>query len=165
MRHTLDHATSLGGRWVLAIGGVCALAIALALVLQFGFGLAPCNLCLWERWPYLVAVAAAVGAVIVDAPRAALAAIALVLLGGTVLAAYHVGVKQGLFALPEGCVAAERAQSLDELRQMLVEAPPRCDQVNAQLLGFSLAAWNLALSAALTCAALLGFWWTRPARG
>jgi disulfide bond formation protein DsbB len=165
MRHTLDHATSPGGRWVLAIGGLCGLAIALALILQFGFGFAPCNLCLWERWPYLVAAAAAVGAVIVDAPRAALAAMALVLLGGTVLAAYHVGVEEGLFALPEGCVAAGRAQSLDELRQMLVEAPPRCDQVNAQFLGFSLAAWNLALSAALTCAAVFGFWWTRPVRG
>ena len=164
MQQVLDSLNSLSGRWTAAIGGACALAIALALVLQFGFGFAPCNLCLWERWPYLVAVAAAVGALIVDTPRAGLAAMAVVLLGGTGLAAFHVGVEQGLFALPESCAAAGRAQSLDELRQMLANAPPRCDQVSAQFLGLSLAAWNLALSATLTCAAVLGFWWTRPVR-
>ena len=54
---------------------------------------------------------------------------AVILLGGTGLAAYHVGVEQGVLALPESCLAAGRAQSIDELRQMLAEAPPRCDQV------------------------------------
>jgi len=164
MQTILASASSLPGRWVAALGGVCGFAILFALVLQFGFGLAPCNLCLWERWPYLVALAAAVGALIVDAPRAGLGAMALILLGGTLLAGYHVGVEQGLFALPEGCASAGRAQSLDELRQMLIDAPPRCDQVNAQFLGISLAAWNLVLSATLTLLCLVSYLWTRPVR-
>lgn len=162
MRRALNSVISPAGRWVTAIGLACTLALAAALVLQFAFGFAPCHLCLWERWPYLVAAAAAVGALIVDTPRAALAAMAVILLGGTGLAAFHVGVEQGVFALPETCLAAGRAQSLDQLRQMLIEAPPRCDQVSAQLIGLSLAAWNLALSAALTLAAAIGFVWTRP---
>jgi disulfide bond formation protein DsbB len=164
MDQIIVSASSVPGRWVTALGAMCGLAILFALVLQFGFGFAPCNLCLWERWPYLVALAAAVGALIVDAPRAALGAMALILLGGTLLAGYHVGVEQGLFALPEGCASAGKAQSLDELRQMLADAPPRCDQVNAQLLGVSLAAWNLALSATLTLLCLVGLFWTRPVR-
>ena len=164
MRHIIQNASSPAGRWVTALGAACGLAILSALVLQFGFGFAPCNLCLWERWPYLVALAAAVGALIVDAPRAALGAMALALLGGTLLAGYHVGVEQGFFALPEGCASAGKAQSLDELRQMLVNAPPRCDQVNAQLLGVSLAAWNLVLSAGLTLLCVVGYVRTRPVR-
>lgn len=152
------------GAWLAAIGLACGAALAAALVLQFGFGLAPCNLCLWERWPYLVAVAAALGALIVDSPRAGLVAVAVFLLGGTLLAAYHVGVEQGVFALPEGCLSEGRAASIEELRQMLTHAAPRCDQVNAAFLGLSLAAWNLVLSAFLTLAAAFGFAWTRPVR-
>jgi disulfide bond formation protein DsbB len=164
MQRALGSLSTPGSAWVAAIGIACALALLMALVLQFAFGFAPCNLCLWERWPYLVAAAAAVGALIVDTPRAALAAIAVILLGGTALAAYHVGVEQGVFALPESCAAPARAQSIEQLRQMLIEAPPRCDQVTAQFLGLSLATWNLVLSAALTLVAAFGFAWTRPVR-
>lgn len=163
-RIPLESLSTPGGPWVAAIGAACGLALLSALVLQFVFGFEPCNLCLWERWPYLVAAAAALGALIVDTPRAALAAMAVILLAGTVLAAYHVGVEQGVFALPEGCASQGQAQSIDELRQMLANAPPRCDQVSAQFLGLSLAAWNLILSATLTLASAFGFAWTRPVR-
>ena len=161
MLRWLPGLSSPAGKWLAAIGVACGSALLAALVLQFMFGFAPCNLCLWERWPYLVAAAAALGALIVDTPRAGLAAVAVFLLGGTLLAGYHVGVEQGVFALPEGCASAGRAASIDELRQMLAHAPPRCDQVNAAFLGLSLAAWNLVLSAFLTLAAAFGFAWTR----
>lgn len=164
MRRTLSSLGSPAGMCVAFVGGACILALASALVLQFVFGFAPCNLCLWERWPYLVAATAGIGAIIVDTPRPALAAMALILLAGTVLAAYHVGVEQGVFALPEGCASSGRAQSIDELRQLLIHAPPRCDQVSAQFLGLSLAAWNLVLSGFLTLAAAFGFAWTRSVR-
>lgn len=164
MQRTLRSLRSPAGLWVGAVGGACVLALLSALVLQFVFGFAPCNLCLWERWPYLVAAAAGLGALIVDTPRAALAAMAVILLAGTALAAYHVGVEQGVFALPEGCASGGRAQSIEQLRDMLIHAPPRCDQVSAQFLGLSLAAWNLVLSAALTLISAFGFAWTRPVR-
>ena len=52
-------------------------------------------------------------------------------------------------------MAGERATSVEELRHMLSEAPPACDQVRFTVLGWSLAAWNLVASLGL--AALAGY--------
>jgi disulfide bond formation protein DsbB len=84
----------------------------------------------------------------------------MVLLGGAGLAAYHVGVEQGWWALPAGCVAGAGAESLEDLKRLLAEAPPACDQVSFTFLGLTLAGWNLVASlllAAFTLAASLGF--------
>jgi disulfide bond formation protein DsbB len=152
----------LDSRWAAALGVVAILALLSAFVMQYGFGLAPCHLCILERWPYLVAAAAVLAGLLMSVPRAALLAVALAMAVGATIAAYHVGVEQGMFALPESCVAGDRAQSIDQLREMLTHAGPRCDQVTAEFLGFSLAFWNLLLSLGLSVAALVGFWWTRP---
>lgn len=52
------------------------------------------------------------------------------------------------------------AASVEDLKRLLAEAPPACDQVNFSLLGLTLAGWNLIASlglAVLTFAAALGF--------
>ena len=143
-----------------------ALLIALASVavlltvfgLQYLAGAAPCPLCLWQRWPYVALIA--IGLVGWRwRPRLMLGLAALVLLGSAGLAGYHVGVEQGWFALPAGCAAAGQASTIEELRQMLAEAPPACDQVGFTLLGLSLATWNVVTSLALAAyaaAAALG---------
>lgn len=120
---------------------VSALGLAGALVIQFGFGGEPCELCLWQRYPHL----AVVGLGLLTwfwRSRAMLALVGLVLAGSAALAAYHVGIEQGLWALPEGCLAGQQAGSVDELRALLQEAPPACDQVSVSFAGLSLAAWN-----------------------
>ena len=139
----------------LAVGVLAAAALAVAWTLQYGFGLEPCQLCLWERWPYIAVVLLAFGGLLLGRPRAAMALAALVLLAGAGLSVYHVGVEQGVFALPEGCVAVGQAATIEELRQQLMQARPTCDQVTASFLALSLAAWNGLFSVAL--AALAGF--------
>jgi disulfide bond formation protein DsbB len=158
----LAHATLRrpDGRSAAALAVVSLAALVAALILQYGFGFAPCELCLWQRWPYVVSIATLAGGVLLDVPRAALMAASASFALGAGLAGYHIGIEEGLFALPEGCLAAERAQSVEELRQLLAVAPPRCDQATL-LLGWSLAVWNLGLSLALIAAALLAVWWTR----
>jgi disulfide bond formation protein DsbB len=151
------------GRLAAGLALAAILALAAALVLQYGFGYAPCELCLWQRWPYVVSIAAIVGGLLLGVPRAALAAAAAAFLAGAGLAGYHYGVEEGVFALPAGCLAGEPAQSLEELRRMLAAAPPRCDQP-ALLLGHSLAFWNLGLSLLLAAVALVGAWWA-PRQG
>jgi disulfide bond formation protein DsbB len=127
------------------------------LALQYLGDLPPCPLCVWQRWPYVgVAVLGLLGWR--WQPRALLALAALVLLVGAGLGVYHVGVEQGWWALPAGCAAGASAQSVEDLRRLLAEAPPACDQVSFSLLGLSLAGWNviasLALAAYATAAAL-----------
>jgi disulfide bond formation protein DsbB len=119
-----------------------------ALALQHVGGLPPCHLCVWQRWPYVALIA--LGVIGWRAyPRAMLALATLVLLVGAGLAAYHVGIEQGWWALPAGCVAGGSAQSIEDLRRMLAEAPPACDQVRFTFLGLTLAGWNLVASLAL----------------
>jgi len=130
-----------------------------ALALQYLGGLPPCRMCIWQRWPYV----ALIGLGLVGwrgYPRAALGIAAPVLLVGAGLGVYHVGVEQGWWALPAGCVAGGNAESVEDLRRMLAEAPPACDQVSFTLLGLSLAGWNVVASlllAAFAGAAALGF--------
>ena len=126
----------------LALALIAALLLATVLALQYLAGLAPCPLCVWQRYPHLaVAVLGLIGWRWQARPMLGL--IALVLLGGAGLAAYHVGVEQGWIALPAGCAAGQDATSVEELRQLLAEAPPPCDQVGLTFAGLSLAGWNL----------------------
>ena len=145
---------------------IAALLLALAsaaillavLALQYLGDLPPCPLCVWQRWPYVALVA--VGLIGWRwRPQALLALAVPVLLLGAGLGAYHMGVEQGWWALPAGCAAGEGAQSVEELKRLLAEAPPACDQVGFTFLGLSLAGWNVVASLALAAyaaAAALG---------
>jgi disulfide bond formation protein DsbB len=129
-----------------------------ALALQYLGGLPPCHLCIWQRWPYVALLALGLLGWRWRT-RAMLGVATLVLLGGAGLAAYHVGVEQGWWALPAGCVAGGSAATVEDLKRLLAEAPPACDQVSFEFLGLTLAGWNLAASlllATFTLAAALG---------
>ena len=141
---------------LLALAAVAVLAAVFAF--QYLGGAAPCPLCIWQRWPYGVLIALGVIGFFWR-PRPMLALGALVLLVGAGLAGYHYGIEQGWFALPESCAAGGNAGSIEELRQMLHEAPPACDQVRFTVLGWSLAAWNF--MASLGLAAFAGYAVTR----
>lgn len=124
-------------------------AILLAvLALQYLGDLPPCPLCVWQRWPH-------VGVVVLGLlgwgwqPRPLLGLIALLLLTTAGIGAYHVGVEQGWWALPAGCAAGADAQSVEDLKRILAEAPPACDQVAFTFLGLSLAGWNVVVSLTL----------------
>src|SRR5947209_5617301 len=79
-----------------------ALALAIALGSERWGGLVPCALCLWERWPYRVAVVFGLIALLVPAraARAFLGLVLLALLAAAALAAVHVGVEQGYWPSP-----------------------------------------------------------------
>ncbi|SNB62176.1 disulfide bond formation protein DsbB [Arboricoccus pini] len=151
MRSALIHY-----RLALLIGAAAVLAIAAAFVLQYAGGLQPCHLCILERWPYVAAAAIAFIGAAASKPRLALVLVAVAMATGTLLAAYHVGVEEGLFTLPASCIAGQEAQTIDDLRAQLMTAAPTCDQVKAVWLGLSLASWNALLALGLTLLALIG---------
>src|SRR4051812_32812770 len=115
-----------------------AAALASVFVFQFGFGLIPCELCLWQRLPHALAILiAGVGMGVARAaartgqpahklparpmPWRTLAVVAallaLVHLAGSGLAAFHVGVEQHWWAGTEACTgAAPSGLTVDELR-------------------------------------------------
>ena len=138
-----------------------------ALVSQYWGGLAPCELCLKERWPWAAAIA--VGAVAtLSGSRRALPRVALVLTAvfavGSAFAFYHVGVERHWFAGPSACTApAGTPDTIEALKaQLLHQLPVRCDQPAWSLWGISLAGWNLVASLAMAGISFAVFWQSRP---
>ena len=129
--------------------------LAFAFAAQFGFGLAPCELCVWQRYPH--ALVAGLGLVAIPLARDGkaawfpLALAAAVLLAGAGVAGFHVGVEQGWWQGLSGCTGAGGgAQSLADLKAQVMAAPVvRCDEVAWSFLGISMAGWNLLLSVGL----------------
>jgi disulfide bond formation protein DsbB len=131
---------------LLALASVAILAAVFAF--QYLGGAAPCPLCIWQRYPYGVLIVLGMAGFFWR-PRLMLGLGVLTLLVSAGLAGYHYGVEQGWFALPAGCAAGGEATSIEQLRQMLREAPPACDQVQFTVFGWSLAAWNFLASLGL----------------
>ena len=142
----------------LAILILSVAVVGAALLSQYWGGLRPCELCLYERWPYyavavLAAVALAAGQRYLS--RAALALAALLFAVGAVLAFYHAGVEWHWFAGPTACTGlALDTSSVEALRAQLLATPPvRCDEVQWSLFGISLAGWNFVASVLLAAIA------------
>jgi disulfide bond formation protein DsbB len=139
-----------------------AAVLGAALLSQYWGGLAPCELCLAERWPWAVAIVIAFVATMVGR-RPALPWVALLLGGvfavGSVLAFYHVGVERHWFAGPSACTAAPgAATTVAALKaQLLQQQPVRCDEPAWSLWGISLAGWNLVASIAMAGVCLAAF--------
>jgi disulfide bond formation protein DsbB len=126
-----------------------------ALLFQYVGGLEPCELCLYQRWPYYAAIVATGVALLTGGERAmegVIALCALLFAASTVLAFYHVGVEHHLFAGPTACTGSVTgATSVEALKaQLLARQPVNCDEPAWRLFGISLAGWNLVASALIT---------------
>ena len=129
-----------------------------AIISQFGFGLRPCELCIWQRWPYLFAIIFALAAAF-SARRwqplfLVLAALALFTTAG--VGVFHVGVEQHWWAGLPSCSGDSGATTLEEMRKQLMGAPiVRCDDIAFQFLGISMAGWNVIAASVTAIFALL----------
>ena len=138
-----------------------AIVLGLALASQYWGGLAPCELCLYERWPWEAAVAVSFVALVAGGGRGlfwAALVLLLVFIAGAGLAFYHVGVEAHWFRGPTACTApASAAQTLDQLKAQIMNAQPvRCDEPAWRLWGVSLAGWNLLASLAMAAVSIAG---------
>jgi disulfide bond formation protein DsbB len=141
--------------WLKLLALAAFLALAAAYTLQYGFGFEPCQLCYWQRYPYMAVIAVAALGVVTRYVRLALLAVVLLFLADAGIAFYHLGVEQGVFALPSGCLAGGTATTIEELRAQLSTQAPACDQVSVSLLGLSLSAWNGLAASFLALASIL----------
>jgi disulfide bond formation protein DsbB len=144
--------------WLVLLGLASAAALATAYALQYLGGFEPCQMCYWQRYPYMAVIGVAVIGVASRFVRLGLLLVLVLFLTGAGLAAWHVGVEQGVFALPSGCAVIEQATSVEELRAQLRAAPPACDQVSVSFLGLSLSAWS-GIAAFLLAAVTFGALW------
>lgn len=125
-----------------------AAVLGFALVSQYGFGLRPCELCLYQRYPYAIVIIIGLAGFFLARrrclQRAVLGLGLLAWLAGVGIAFYHAGVEKGVFTGPSACSGGgASADSLEELRAQIMNAPlVSCNQAMAEFLGLSMAAWN-----------------------
>jgi disulfide bond formation protein DsbB len=129
-----------------------------ALGFQFIGGLAPCDMCHWQRWAHLAVIALALPAAIGGSRLlASVAILAMVVSAG--LGLFHAGVEQKWWPGITACAASlpAGASASDMLDQMLGAPLVRCDSIPWSVLGLSMAAWNAALSALAALAAAIAW--------
>jgi len=136
---------------LLAAGGSLALLLG-AFGFQYIGGLAPCELCLWQRWPHGAAILIGALALATRGP-------ALPLLGGlaalstAAIGAYHTGVERKWWAGPSSCTGDGGALSgLSGGDLLNFDAPTNivmCDVIPWELFGLSMASYNTLISALL----------------
>jgi disulfide bond formation protein DsbB len=136
------------------LAALAALGSALLLAGAFAFqhwgGLAPCKLCLWQRWPH--AAAALLGLAALALPGRTWPLLGAAAAGTTAaIGLYHAGVEQGWWPGPDTCTAGPiGGLSPEALMEQILTAPlVRCDEIAWSLAGLSMAGWNAILSAGL----------------
>ena len=131
-----------------------AAALAAAYAFQYIGGLAPCHLCLWQRYPHAVAIAIGLTALLI--PRGLIHRLlpyggALAALTTAGLGLYHTGVERHWWLGPSTCTAGDISQlnAKDLLAQIQAAPVVQCDQVAWQMFNLSMASWNLMASVVL----------------
>lgn len=122
-----------------------------ALGSQYIGGLYPCEMCMWQRWPHLVAIFFALDAYVLRArPQiaflfTALAALAIAVSGG--IGIFHAGVEYGWWEGLTTCTSTAASGSAQDMLDSIMSAPLiRCDVPQWTLFGISLAGFNALFS-------------------
>lgn len=135
-----------------ASGSLALLAGAFAFQM---LGYAPCEICIWQRWPHGVAVAA--GALILLLGPAMLLGLVGVLSAFVTagIGVYHTGIERGLWDGPASCTGSGNDLAGLSGNQLLSLDGPSgivmCDEVAWAFAGLSMASWNAILSLGLAC--------------
>ena len=131
---------------------VSAAVLLTAFLFEHVGGIAPCELCWYQRYAHMAALAIALPVLYfnrqasISAPLLAAAAVAILV--GAAVAGYQVGVEQSWWE--SSCATPIAGDTIEELRASLLEAPlVRCDEVAWSLWRISMAGWNALLSLVL----------------
>lgn len=154
--------TPAAAKPALFVGWVSLALLLGAFAFQYLGGLAPCEMCIWQRWPHGAAIlfGLVVGGLVSLrvlppglAKTAAILAIAAIAISG-LIGIFHAGVEWKLWPGPDACTGIGYVPGRDESFQVV-----RCDEAQWRLFGISLAGYNALFS--LGAAALALRMWRR----
>jgi disulfide bond formation protein DsbB len=114
-----------------------------AYVSQYVFGLYPCEMCWWQRWPHFAALALAGLAFVAPPQRLWIALAALAIFASGLIGGFHAGVEYDWWEGITGCAVIDPSRDVfDPTAAPLI----RCDEAPWSLLGISLAGFNFLFS-------------------
>ena len=132
---------------------VSFVALMSAFFIEYVLGHQPCNLCILERIPYVVAI------VIIllnykfsQFEKLFLVLLIIVFLTATILSVYHFGIEQGFIEeslvcdLKNGSGVTSKEEILKQLREQKVS----CKDVTFKIFGLSLTTYNIVISILIT---------------
>ena len=128
---------------------VPALLLGGAYVAEYGFGLYPCEMCWWQRWPHFAALPLAGLAFVVSPVRlwTVLAALAVLISGA--IGGFHAGVEYGWWQGITSCARIVPSDPGSSALEAIMNTPMiSCNEAQWRLAGISLAGFNFLLSAA-----------------
>ena len=130
---------NLGKARLLAVLAPAAL-LGGAYVAQYGFGLPPCEMCWWQRYPHFAALGIGALAFVMKPARTWVALAGLAILTSGLIGGYHAGVEYGWWEGITACTASG-ANVMDFSTPLI-----RCDVAPWTLWGISLAGFNFLIS-------------------
>jgi disulfide bond formation protein DsbB len=126
--------------------GVPALLLAGAYLSQYGFGLYPCEMCWYQRYPHFAAVALALVSFVARPKPLWIGLAALAILASGLIGAFHAGVEYGWWHGVTPCTNPIDNSGGDALAAIMNAPLIRCDVAQWTLAGVSLAGFNALIS-------------------
>ena len=129
------------------------IALISAYFIEYVLGHQPCNLCVYERIPYFLAILI----VLINykynkLEKYLILSLAIIFLIATILSLYHLGIEQGfiqeslLCDLEKGANIVDKDEILKQLQQKSIS----CKDVTFKVFGLSLTSYNIIISLLLT---------------
>ena len=128
---------------------VSILALASAFFIEYNLGHQPCNLCIFERIPYLLAI------IIIllnfkfnQFEKFFILLLTIVFLVGTILSLYHLGIEHGFIQESLVCdlKSGSGLLSKEEILKQLQKKNVSCKDVTFKIFGLSLTSYNVLIS-------------------
>jgi len=114
-----------------------------AYVAQYGFGLYPCEMCWWQRYPHFAALALGLLAFVAKPMRLWVTLAGLAIIASGLIGGFHAGVEYHWW---EGITACSKPAVAVDMMDFSTDKLVRCDAAPWTLLGISLAGFNFLIS-------------------
>ena len=129
------------------------IALISAYFIEYILGHQPCNLCVYERIPYFLAILI----VLINykynkLEKYLILSLAIIFLIATILSLYHLGIEQGFIQESLLCDLEKGANIVDkdEIIKQLQQKSISCKDVTFKIFGLSLTNYNIIISLLLT---------------
>ena len=132
---------------------ISVIALVSAFFIEYVLGHKPCNLCILERIPYLLAI------IIIllnfkfsHYEKFFIFLLSIIFLAGAIISLYHLGIEQGFIQESLVCdlKSGSNLLSKEEILKQLQEKNVSCKDVTFKIFGLSLTSYNILISLLIT---------------
>ncbi|MDC1137665.1 disulfide bond formation protein B [Candidatus Pelagibacter sp.] len=132
---------------------ISVIALVSAFFIEYVLGHQPCNLCILERIPYLLAI------IIIllnfkfsHYEKFFILLLSIIFLAGAIMSLYHLGIEQGFVQESLVCdlKSGSNLLSKEEILKQLQEKNVSCKDVTFKIFGLSLTSYNILISLLIT---------------